>query len=79
MLRNKQHMEADMPEIEAEATSTVTIEFEVFCAKCGAGLCGNTTVGTTKRRGMPFVEITPCERCLKDEYDRGREEAEEAI
>jgi hypothetical protein len=54
-------------------------EFEVFCKTCGEGLCHNCTEGTTPRRGMPFIQVEPCETCIdnaKDEgHDRGYEEA----
>ncbi|KKL58890.1 hypothetical protein LCGC14_2220850 [marine sediment metagenome] len=55
-----------MPDFE------VTIEFEVFCT-CGAGLCGGST-GHTPGRGQAFVEVEPCETCLKEEYDKGHDE-----
>lgn len=63
-----------MPEVEVEVTTTVTAEFEVFCAKCGAGLCGNCTSGYTRGRGHPYIQIEPCERCLTDAYENGKSE-----
>ena len=45
-----------MPTVESD----VQIEFEVFCADCGAGLCGSTTV----KRGT-IVEVSPCSDCMK--------------
>ena len=60
-----------MPSFEAEITTTVEVDFEVFCAKCGAGLCGQSTGGNTKGRGYPYVSVGPCERCLEAEYDKG--------
>lgn len=56
---------------------TTEVEFEVFCGKCGAGLCSQSTVGYTNRRGMPFVSVEPCETCLNAEYDRGRSDEQE--
>ena len=50
-----------MPEIIAE--------IEVYCAECGAGLCGNTR--TSVKRGMPQVVVEPCDKCLEKEYTRG--------
>ncbi len=48
------------------------IYFEVFCAKCGRGLCPLTTVDESN--GVNVV-IEPCPRCLreaeKDGYDKG--------
>lgn len=67
-----------MPEVDVEVTTTVTAEFEVFCAKCGMGLCGNCTTGKTTRRGMPFIQVEPCENCIKeakaDSESRGYDE-----
>lgn len=56
-----------MPEFE------VTVDFEVFCATCGAGLCGNSTVGNTPRRGMRYVQVLPCETCIDNALDEGRD------
>jgi len=58
------------------------LEFEVFCAKCGAGLCNNCTEGRTPRRNVPYIRIEPCEKCLEKAreegytkgYDDGRED-----
>ena len=52
------------------------LEFEVYCAKCGAGLCAKTKVDGTA------VNVEPCEKCLADTnqdgynegYDKAREE-----
>ena len=54
------------------------LEFEVYCS-CGAGLCRQTTEGRTHGRGMPFVTVEPCEKCVdagriaarEEGYDRG--------
>ena len=68
----------------------LTLEFEVFCGKCGAGLCGNCTEGKTRGRGTPFIQVEPCGICMEgakdagydkgysdgkaDEYDRAQEQ-----
>jgi hypothetical protein len=56
----------------------VDFDFEVFCATCGAGLCGNCTEGRTPGRSMPFISIEPCKTCLEkasdDAYDKGYED-----
>ena len=64
-----------MPEFEADVTVTATVEFEVFCGRCGAGLCGNSRTGSTARRGRLYVEVDPCEACLKNEFECGAESA----
>ena len=68
-----------MPDFECQIDTYVTVEFEVFCAKCGAGLCGNCTTGTSSRRGMPYVQVEPCEACLKESYENGVEESQGEI
>lgn len=61
-------------------TFETAIEFEVFCARCGAGLCNNSETSKTSRRGMLAVTVTPCKKCDEDAdeagYDRGRRDGE---
>ncbi len=52
----------------------LSVDFEVFCAGCGAGLCGNCTVGRTRGRQIPCVTIEPCERCIDKANNKGFEE-----
>ena len=47
--------------------------FDVFCAVCGAGLCNNAEV-TYPIQKQPRIDITPCENCLDDAREEGREE-----
>lgn len=60
-----------MPIVEAEITATAEVEIEVFCAKCGEGLCNQSRSGNTTRRGMPFIEVEPREKCLDQKNDEG--------
>ena len=64
-----------MPSATANVEVEATIDFEVFCARCGAGICGNCTDGNTPNRGMPYIQVEPCQRCIEDaeekEYDKG--------
>ena len=47
---------------------TLELDFEVWCS-CGEGLCNQTdTRGRQKRVG---ITISPCEKCLSREYDKG--------
>ena len=55
-----------MPELEAAPVS-----FEVFCGKCGGGLCNNTSV--SMRRHQQAVNVYPCEKCMESEYERGHD------
>ena len=62
-----------------------TVSFEVYCGKCGAGLCNNSR--TEERRGTLRVTVEPCEDCLtnaKNEgdtegHDRGVQEMQDKI
>lgn len=47
------------------------VEFEVFCANCGAGLCSISTGGNSSRRNMPFVSVEPCPKCISYAEDKG--------
>ena len=49
----------------------VTVDVEVYCAKCGEGLCNQTESTRTRRRQEPAFLVAPCEKCLQDAYDRG--------
>lgn len=42
--------------------------FEVYCAKCGKGLCKHTIVN--EKSGVN-IEIQPCPECLKDAEKAG--------
>ena len=65
----------------------ITFDVELYCTKCGAGICASGTV--TERRRQACFQIDPCEKCLEhaksdaDEegyargYDEGRNSVEE--
>lgn len=57
-----------------KAVPSLELEFECFCAVCGAGICNSCEEGRTPKRGMPFLQITPCEQCM----ERAKEEARQA-
>ena len=56
----------------------IEVNIDVYCAKCGDGLCNQTEVVRAYLRGDPEFRVSPCETCLqaaRDEaYDRGRDE-----
>jgi len=62
-----------MPNFDAEISTTVNVDFEVFCAKCGAGLCSQSTGGNSTRRNYPYVQVEPCKKCLEAEWDAGHD------
>ena len=53
----------------------VTVNIDLWCARCGAGICNN---GTARKRGGGF-DIEPCDKCLQEArsegYDEGRAES----
>lgn len=57
---------------------SVEVEIEVFCKRCGIGICNNTNVGRTKGRGQQYFEVEPCEKCLENEKNEGYEAGYEA-
>ena len=54
-----------MPEFD------VTVEFEVFCQECGAGLCNQSTGYSASGVHSAFMEVQPCEKCLEQKFDEG--------
>lgn len=49
----------------------VTINIEVYCARCGEGLCNQTEFTRTRGRGEPCFRVEPCERCMDAAYEEG--------
>lgn len=56
---------------------SVEIEIEVYCATCGAGLCGKTDVVKTRSRGQDSFRVEACEVCIDAAHDRGLDEGYE--
>jgi len=53
----------------------ITVNIEIFCDKCGAGLCNNTSARTKPGRYSEMAYyVEPCEKCLQEEYERGYKE-----
>lgn len=42
----------------------VEIEFEVYCAICGAGLFGSSSTSERRRYRYPRVLVKPCQLCI---------------
>jgi flavoprotein len=68
----------DLGDKRGDVMPTLPMEFEVYCATCGAGLCSNCTEGRTTNRGMPFISVDPCEKCLDAARDEGYSQGEQA-
>ncbi len=52
---------------------SVNLEFEVYCANCGKGLCNFSTV-IEKEGKLPKVYVEPCPDCLEENRDKGYKE-----
>lgn len=55
-----------------------SLDFEVFCHKCGAGLCLQSHTGRTRGRGMPTVSVEPCVACMESARSDGFAEGDAA-
>jgi len=47
----------------------ITVNIQIYCANCGAGLC-HVTTSSTSRRGEPEFHVGLCDSCIdkiKDE------------
>ena len=53
----------------------VEIDFEVYCATCGTGLCRQSE-GTQNNRGL-IVNVEACENCIAVAREEGYKEAEQ--
>jgi hypothetical protein len=58
-----------------EVTTTADVDFEIFCAGCGAGICSNGDTRKSRSRQMPQVTIEPCEKCLAAARSEGEDKA----
>ncbi len=50
-------------EVGLEFDVDAEVEFEVFCGRCGKGLCNVSETGKTKGSGMHYVNVQPCWNC----------------
>jgi hypothetical protein len=50
----------------------IAVEIELYCARCGEGICANGTA--TRKRNQECFVIEPCETCLSRASDKGFEE-----
>ncbi len=47
----------------------VSINIDVYCGKCGAGLCQQT--GVSYYRGNQSFNVDPCQNCLDEAKEEG--------
>ena len=55
-----------MPEIR------VDVNIDLVCGTCGEELEGNEYA----KKHEPIMQVEPCEVCLQEQFDLGKEEAE---
>lgn len=56
----------------------VTIEIEIYCGTCGAGLCRQSDTGRTTHRQIPYISVEACEHCMEVSKQSGYDEGIEA-
>lgn len=47
------------------------VDFEVYCATCGDGLCNQSEGTKTRNRGELCVRVEACKTCLDNAKDEG--------
>jgi hypothetical protein len=52
----------------------ISVDIEIYCAKCGAGIC-NSVQSQRKHNKEVFV-VEPCDKCMETARDEGYEEGE---
>lgn len=52
-----------------------SMDFEVFCSTCGAGMCSLTDVEI--RSGRIIVNIESCPTCREESYNKGYSDRDE--
>jgi len=57
----------------------IGVEFEVFCGKCGSGLCLQSHTRYSRTRSLPQVVVDPCSACLENAADDAAEKAREEL
>lgn len=62
-----------------EITTTVSLDFEVFCGTCGAGLCNQSDTRHSKSRSYAQVTVDVCENCLEVARQEIRSDLEDQI
>lgn len=48
-----------------------TIDFEVYCADCGEGLCNQSETRKSRQRQEDQVTVAACQKCVEAAFERG--------
>ncbi len=57
----------------------IEVDFDVYCARCGAGLCNQSDTRLSHNRKFPQVTVEPCEHCLEVYAEEKTEPLEQMI
>ena len=69
-----------MPTFEdIEITTNISLDFEVFCGTCGAGLCNQSSTRHSKSRLAAQVTVDVCGNCLEEARQEIRDDLETQI
>jgi RNase P subunit RPR2 len=69
-----------MPTFEdVEVTTSISLDFEVFCGTCGAGLCNQSNTRHSRSRSYAQVTVDVCENCLENARQEIRSDLENQI
>ena len=60
-----------MPDVD------ICVNIEVYCSKCGAGLCGQTRIVNDRHGNTTGFNIEPCKHCLEQSFDEGFDRGKE--
>ena len=72
---NEVELETDEGE---KVKGEVSIEFEVYCADCHAGICDHARIAKTYRRGMNRIDMELCAKCTAN-FNKEISERDEKI
>jgi hypothetical protein len=56
-----------------------TVDFEVFCGSCGAGLCNQSDTRKSRNRGEDQLTVEPCEKCMNLSFEKGSDSRDDEI
>lgn len=74
-----ERVEVEVETDNGKETLTSSVDFEVFCGRCNAGLCNQSDTRSSRRRSMPQVTVEPCERCLERKVEEAAEKVRDDL
>jgi len=64
---------------DIEITTSISLDFEVFCGTCGVGLCNQSNTRHSRSRCAAQVIVDVCENCLEVARQEIRNDLENQI